>query len=329
MAAVNGRAAGPLTGPRDPGTLPPLPHGATSRRLDWLLLPPALRRMVEDRLGSPVVESVSAGSGWTPGCASVLIGERGERVFLKAASKKAQRSFADAYAAEATVLRQLPSPIPVPRLLWSHEDDLWVVLAFEHVEHTNPARPWRRDELDACLDTLEHLAQTLTPPPMRVPSFAREFAGCLDGWAHVRRTAPGWPHLDEAVALAGRFAEATAGSTLVHADVRDDNLLLAPTGRALLCDWDFATVGAAWVDTVCLLIGPAGDGLDADAVLAERALTRTAAPDDVDSLLALLAGYFLERRDAPVPNSSPYLRAHQDWYAEATWAWLARRRGWT
>jgi hypothetical protein len=30
-----------------------------------------------------------------------------------------------------------------------------------------------------------------------------------------------------------------------------------------------------------------------------------------------------------VPNSSPYLRRHQSWYAEASWAWLARRRSWT
>jgi hypothetical protein len=29
-----------------------------------------------------------------------------------------------------------------------------------------------------------------------------------------------------------------------------------------------------------------------------------------------------------VPHSSPYLRIHQDWYAEVTWSWLAQRRGW-
>jgi hypothetical protein len=49
----------------------------------------------------------------------------------------------------------------------------------------------------------------------------------------------------------------------------------------------------------------------------------------VDVLLALLAGYFLERRDQPAPHTSPFLRRHQDWCAEVTWAWLAGRRGWT
>ncbi|HET9759543.1 MAG TPA: hypothetical protein VFP51_07305, partial [Nocardioidaceae bacterium] len=105
------------------------------------------------------------------------------------------------------------------------------------------------------------------------------------------------------------------------------NFLLTPE-RAYLCDWNWPVTGAAWIDTVCLLLTAAGDGLDVDAVLQERALTRNVDPDDVDSLLALLCGYFLERRDEPVPHSSPYLRAHQDWCAEASWAWLARRRGW-
>jgi hypothetical protein len=30
-----------------------------------------------------------------------------------------------------------------------------------------------------------------------------------------------------------------------------------------------------------------------------------------------------------VPHSSPYLRRHQDWCAEVTWAWLSHRRAWT
>jgi len=315
-------------GPRDLSSLEPIPHGSTARRLDWQLLPPMVRRLVEDRFGTTVVEAVSAGAGYTPGCASVLTGADGRRMFLKAASRRAQRPFADAYREEIRKLRWLPSGLPVPRLLWSHEDDLWVLLALEHVDGGHPARPWDRAELDACLDTLELLAQTLTPPPLALDTFADEHAGFLDGWAHVRRTMPDWPHLDDAVALASRFPEATRGNTLVHTDARDDNFLLT-SGRAYLCDWNWPVVGAAWIDTVCLLLTAAGDGLDADAVLAARPLTRNVNADDVDSLLALLCGYFLERRDQPVPHSSPFLRAHQDWCAEATWAWLARRRGWS
>jgi aminoglycoside phosphotransferase (APT) family kinase protein len=317
-----------LAGPRDPATLEPLPHGRTARRLDWLLLPPEVRRLVEDRFGTTVVEAHSADAGFTPGCASVLVGANGRRIFLKAASRKAQRPFADAYAQEIRTLRQLPSGLPVPRLLWSHQDDLWVVLALDHVAGSNPVRPWDPAELERCLDTLQLIGQTLTPPPMPLATFAEDFADFLDGWDHVRRTQPDWPHLEDAVALASRYERATAGNTLVHSDAREDNFLLATTGRAMLCDWNFPVVGAAWIDTVCLLMTAYGDGVDADAVLARRPLTRNVDPEHVDTLLALLCGYFLERRDQPAPYSSPFLRRHQDWCAHASWAWLAARRGW-
>lgn len=315
------------TGPRGTARLEPIPYGHTARRLDYLLLPPMTRRLVEDRFGTRVVDSESSEAGFTPGCASVLTGADGRKMFLKAASKKAQRPFADAYREEIRKLRSLPSGLPVPRLLWSHEDDLWVLLAVEHVDGPNPARPWRGDELTSCLDTLEVLAQALTPPPMELGTFAAEFADFLPCWEHVRTTVPDWPHLDKAVALASRFEQATAGNTLVHTDARDDNFLVSERG-AYLCDWNWPVRGAAWIDTVCLLLTAAGDGMDADAVITERQLTRTVPADDIDSLLALLCGYFLQRRTEPTPHSSPYLRRHQDWTAEATWAWLARRRGW-
>ena len=317
-----------LTGPRGVAGVEPLPHGRTASRLDWALLPPVVRRLVEERFGTTVVDAESAGAGYTPGCAAVLTGADGRRLFVKAASRKAQRAFADAYREEARKLRALPTGLPVTKLLWAHEDDLWVVLAFEHVDGTPPARPWRPDELTAALDTLERLGQSLTPPPLVLGTFAEEFADFVDGWDHVRATRPEWPHLEEAAALAAGYAAWTAGNTLVHTDARDDNFLLTSRG-AVLCDWNWPVVGAAWIDTVCLLVSASGDGLDADALLAERRLTRTVDPEAVDALLALLCGYFLARRDDPVPHSSPYLRRHQDWYAEATWAWLAGRRGWS
>jgi aminoglycoside phosphotransferase (APT) family kinase protein len=258
----------------------------------------------------------------------VLVGADGRRIFLKAASTKAQRPFADAYRAEIEVLGSLPPDLPVPRLLWSFEDDLWVLLATEHVDGSNPARPWRPDQLDACLDALEVLAVRLTPPPRRLVPFAEEFADFPDCWDHVRAASPTWPHLEEAAALAAGHAAGTTGNTVVHGDVRDDNLVLRGE-EAFLCDWNGAVTGAPWIDTVCLLLTAYGDGVDADAVLARRALTRDVDPAHVDALLALLCGYFLSRRDEPVPHSSPYLRRHQDWCAEVSWAWLADRRGWS
>lgn len=305
-----------------------IPHGRTARRLEWPHLPPRIRALVEQRCGSPVVEAASQGAGFTPGFASVLTCADGSRHFVKAASARAQRMFAEAYREEARKLAALPDEAPAPQLLWVHDTgdpDDWVVLGIEHVASRQPERPWRVEDLTACVRMTEQLALTLTPPPagLAVDDFATEFDGWPALWADVRRD-----HADRAADLAARFREVTAGSTLVHTDVRDDNLMLADDGRVLLCDWNWPVVGAAWLDTLFLLIGPRGDGLDVDAVLAGSPLTRDLDPEAVDVALALVTGYFLRSAALPVPPTSPYLRDAQRWQGEVCWEWLCERRGW-
>ncbi|WP_426245295.1 phosphotransferase family protein [Nocardioides sp. LHG3406-4] len=307
----------------------PIPHGRTARRLEWRFLLPHVRDLIERHCGSPVVDAASAGGGFTPGFASVLTCEDGSRHFVKAASGKAQRLFAESYRREALVRSALPDAVPAPALLWSHDSD-WMVLGLEYVEARAPRRPWRSDEVDATLDALETCAELLTPAPetLRDETAVDEFASWPARWERVRATRQDLPHLDEAAALAGSYAAAVVGDTLSHTDVRDDNVLIRPDGVALLCDWNWPVVGADWLDTVFLLMGLRGDGLDVEKLLASRRLTRDVPADHIDALLALAAGYFLSSADEPVPPTSPHLRDHQRWYGEACWGWLAERRGW-
>ncbi len=119
-----------------------------------------------------------------------------------------------------------------------------------------------------------------------------------------------------------------AGSTVVHTDLRDDNLLLLDDGRALVCDWNWPALGAAWVDTVTLLVGPYGDGLDVESLLAASPLTRDVPAEQIDAFLAGLAGYFLTASTQAVPTTSPHIRDAQRWQGEVCWDWLSVRRGW-
>lgn len=312
----------------------PVPHGQTARRLTWELLPPLVRRLVAQRCGSPVVRAESQDAGYTPGFASVLECADGSRHFVKAASRIAQRVFADSYLEEARKVAALPNGVPAPRLRWQHVDEAWVVLGFEHVPARQPGRPWRAVELDALLDALETTADLLTPdPPGLTTSTFAEDHGAMAGYWHqlgarsvrVRGLAD---HGAEAAALAARLGEVTDGATVVHTDVRDDNVLIRPDGSALLCDWNWPCRGAAWIDTVAALIGPRGDGLDVETVLATRRLTAGVPSEHVDVLLALLAGYFLRQAGEPVPRTSPHLRDAQRWQGEVVWDWLGERRGW-
>jgi hypothetical protein len=294
-------------------------------------LPPTVRAAIEEQCGAPVATATSQTSGFTPGFASVLECTDGARHFVKAASTKAQRMFADAYREEARKLAALPAGTPAPPLRWTLEVDDWFALSTEYVDARPPSRPWREDELRLCLDTLAAAAPALTPPPdeLELPHASEEFAAWPAYWEHLRATRTDLPHLDEAAALAGRYVDAMAGQTLVHTDVRDDNLLLTTDGRALLCDWNWPMVGAAWLDSLFLLIGPRGDGLDVEAVIAGHPLLSVVPAEDVDIVLALVIGYFLKSADDPVPPTSPFIRDAQRWQGEVCWEWLSERRGWS
>jgi hypothetical protein len=305
----------------------PIPHGRTARRLEWVHLPPAVRSGIEQRCGSPVVEAISQGGGFTPGFASVLTCADGSRHFVKAASTAAQRMFAASYREEGRKLEALPEGVPAPRLLWTMDGD-WLVLGLEYVDARAPHRPWRPAELDRCLDALEDVSDRLTPVPdgLSLDPMAVEWGDWPEFWADL--PVRDLPHAEEAAALAASFAEVVGGETLVHTDVRDDNVLLTADGRALFCDWNWPVAGANWLDSLMMLIGPRGDGLDVEAVIAERRLLRDVPADHVDRVLALTCGYFLKSAADPVPPTSPHLRDAQRWQGEVVWAWLCERRGW-
>lgn len=317
--------------PVPPTTVPPAPQGRTARRLSWAHLPPSVRAEVERRLGSEVVSAQSQDAGFTPGLASILTCADGSSVFLKAASLVAQRAFAESYHEEAQKLSFLPDGVPAPRLLWTFTRADWVVLGLEHVVGRMPQRPWDDDELDQCLELLTQVADSLTPaPPGPWSTFAEETAAWPACWEHVaahHRHLVG-PYAEEAAALARAAADASAGDTVVHCDVRDDNLLLADDGRVLLCDWNWPVVGARWVDALLLLVIARGDGVDTERIVASHRLFSDADADAVDAVLALATGYFLRSSDHPAPTSSPFVRDHQLWCGEVAWDWLATRRGW-
>ena len=135
-----------MSHPSPPAARPGAWSGSSSRRTSG--------RLIEERCGSPVVAAVSQGGGFTPGFASVLTCEDGSRHFVKAASVKAQRLFAESYREEARKLAALPGGGTRRRGCSGSHDDDWVVLGIEYVDGA-AARP----ALDA--------PPTSTPPSTR------------------------------------------------------------------------------------------------------------------------------------------------------------------
>ena len=311
-----------------------VPVAGTAVRPLWSELPAALRTRVERTLGAEVVEAHSQGSGFTPGFASRLRLADGRRVFVKA-TEASRPWLVDAYRAEAAKLDLLPATVPAPRLQQLLDEPVegaeWLVLVFDDVAGRPPQRPWRLDEARLALRTAVDLVGALTPAPAgRVWDLLPQtlFPEPPD-FDSLRDRARWAGHLDELVALTERRDELLTGATLCHSDLRDDNLIVAPDGTFWVCDWNWPAVGPAWTDAVCVAIAMSGDGLDAEALLAETGLLRETDQEAVDSLLAALTTYFLLSSVLPANPTSPCLRAHQAWYAEATGGWLEQRRGWS
>ncbi|HET6166850.1 MAG TPA: hypothetical protein VFE07_08480 [Marmoricola sp.] len=307
--------------------VPAVPHGHTASRLEWRFLPKEVRALVEDELGSPVVAAESRSSGFTPGFASVLTGENGAQVFVKAANKVAQAGVARDYDQEIRKVIALGDAVPAPRLHWYSREDSWVLLGYEAVACRQPRRPWRPADLTRALDLADEIARPveLVPAELAVVPLVEDLPQLVNGWEVVD---PDWPHRDESAALAASLVSLPADH-LVHADLRDDNILLADDGRTLACDWNWPALGTPWQDSIDLLISAHGDGVDTEAVLRDREQLAVVDPDHVDAWLAGVTGFMLAASQRPVPPTSPYLRIHNRWTAEAAWSWLARRRGWT
>ncbi len=315
-----------------------IPVRATARRPRWEDLPVAARAHIEAAAGSPVVDAWSAGTGFTPGFASRLRLADGRQIFVKAASSGGDGrhgwALSDAYREEARKLRALGPRFGAPALLWSRELDSdgerWVILGLEYVNGRPPRRPWRPAELRLVLDKIAELAPAMAEPPAELDlapvhdEIVVDFGNRL---GRVRELAGTSAWLDTVEKLCADSATLLIGGSLVHLDLRDDNVLVTDDGAVWFVDWNFPALGAPWIDLVCILLSARGDGHDVAAILRSHPLTRDVEPHAVDSLLALLWSYWGIARTEPVPESSPHLRDHQAWYAEVTQDWLLERLG--
>jgi aminoglycoside phosphotransferase (APT) family kinase protein len=309
-------------------------------RQTWADLPPPTRAMIEARLGAPVVRADSQIGGFSPGVAARLTTITSETVFLKAVSPVPNPDSPRFHRQEALVAAQLPPAAPVPRLRWSFDEgpDGWVVLVFEAIDGRMPALPWDDTELGLVLAAVDGLAETLTPSPVPEKVVGRVAETGLFRqryWTNLRNDAPtaldAWSrrHLGALIALEADIAEATAGDSLVHMDMRADNILITERG-VVVVDWPCAQIGASWLDLVCLAPSVAMQGGPLPEVLFARSATgRSVGPDALRSAVAGIAGFFTAMSLLPSVPGVPTLRQFQAAQGTVARAWLGRLAGLT
>ncbi|WP_168211793.1 phosphotransferase family protein [Ruania zhangjianzhongii] len=304
-------------------------------RLVWADLPDGVAHLVQEQLGSEVVASVSHDGGYSPGLASTLVTGSGERVFVKAVGESMNTFAVELYRREAAVAPLLDERVPAPAFRWSAEESIggddWVALAFDAADGPGPGDPWTADGIAAAVDLADRIGDL--DAPAGLPAFADEqfrhwhevaadpelSAGiaALDPWAGEQ--------VDRLVGLADGWADAVAGTALVHGDLRADNMVTL-AGTAAAVDWPSAVSGAPWVDLVCLLPSMVLEGAgEAEELLAMSRHAAAADAEAVNVVLAAIAGYFLHSSLQPPPPGIPHVRRFQRDQGLVCTRWLGNR----
>lgn len=327
---------------------PGVDYHATSERIHYEDLSPAVHEAADRALGSPVVRAAPpVTSGFTSAYAGSVVLRDGRQAFLKATGPEFPYPVL-ALGREAQVLEALGGQVPaVPMIGASASSDGGRVLALEWVEGHLPGFPWTKDEITLVRTACERIAEVpasalaaLTPGQLVDDLLeSRPLRDALTGGLTLPCSLdllPPWlpARIDEVVALAASTDALRIGDHLNHCDLRPDNLLIGRVAgeardRAYVLDWNWVTLGPPWCDWVSVIPSMQAQGHDLAELLASTPLSRSAEPHAVDVWLALLAVYMLASvEDEPPPGTTLALRRHQRYYARIYLNSLATHRGW-
>jgi hypothetical protein len=248
-----------------------------------------------------------ASRGWSRNEHWTIVCSDGTRAFLKVASIEPHPQ----WVRDEVHVYECVEGAFMPRFLgW--EDGEEPLLVLEDVSagaHFPP--PWEAGDVEAVLAALHETAATEATgdlPPL----------GSLAGWHDVARDpAPflslglvtrEW--LDAALPALLDASDCTlvAGDSVVHCDVRSDNLCLRD-GRAVLFDWNHARIGNA--------------ALDVAFWLPSLKLEGGPDPQEVgcDEFAVVAAGFFAAGAGLPPPEGAPLVRGFQRAQLEVALPW--------
>ena len=304
-------------------------------RVPWADVPAQVRVAVEAICGAPVVRADTQRGGFSPGVAARVVCADGRRFFIKAIAAVANSQSFRIHRREGVVLAGLgplvqAGRLAVPGLHGVVDEHGWVALVLQDVEGRQPTLPWRRDELSAVLRAVDRLGEVLTPAPIDAPPASEAYDEPFSGWRTLaddgRRAdlLDAWSraHLDRLAGLEATWPSFAAGTSLLHTDLRADNLLLTADG-VVVVDWPWACVGSPLLDVVGLSPSVAMQGgPEPDQLLAMTEAGRAADRDAVAALACAVAGYFTEVALQPPPPGLPTVREFQAAQGAVARRWL-------
>jgi hypothetical protein len=256
-----------------------------------------------------VSRGYSLNEHWTAGFAD------GSRAFLKLASIDPGPQWV---RDERHVFECVDGPF-MPLFLGFEDGDRPLLILEDMLPDARWPPPWHDGDVEAVLAALREVAAA--PLKGELPRLAAEGG---EGWHDVARdpapflrlgvVSAEW--LDRSLPALLEASDRTPldGDSLVHCDVRSDNLCLR-SGHAVLLDWNHARIGnpafdvAFWLPSLVLEGGPDPDGFG------------------VDEFAAFVAGFFAAHAGLPAPPGAPRVRGFQRAQLEVALPWACRVLG--
>lgn len=301
--------------------------GADRLRPEWNTLPQALRASVLDAIGGTYVSDAPAHGGFGAGYAGIVTTSN-RTVFVKACGADGHSDSLSLLRTEIGVVQLVPSTVG-PEVHAALDDETGAALILTALDGRHPGAPWQPDDLHLIADSIGRLAAS--PAPAGLPRAELDLVPAFTRWADIAadpRLSDTLPdairsRLSDLLCIESGFAETISGDTIMHNDLRPDNILIAD-GRAHLLDWPYAVSAAPWADVPLLLTSIEASGGPA-CEDAWRLFQEHGAPDPASLLPIAAAGasYLWHAQAQPEIAQIPGLRAFQRARAIPALRWIS------
>lgn len=302
---------------------------AVGVRAAYPAVPAHVREWVEATLGSPVVETHEQVGGMSPGCATRLVCADGTRAFVKAVGTTLNPHTPVLFRREVLALELLGRHSLWAGLVASYDDGDWVALILDDVEGAHPDLSLD-EEMDRLVRQTDELSAVMNSRVESLPAPASDSDGqalyrpgptdfatvvrvWLEAFEHAHEVPPDllapWvlPRIDRLREGVARLAD-EAMDTVVHVDIRNDNLVQRPTGDLVFVDWGAFGRGPAWLDPLVARLERV-DRPWFDESLGSSAALRDAGDEPVTSWLVGMGVHLAWRAHTSVDVNLPTLAA--------------------
>jgi hypothetical protein len=256
-------------------------------RTEWNHLPDGAREAVELKTGQ-IADVRNVPNGVMSAFAS-LLQTRSGLVFVKGTPRDNPAAWV--YKHESKVTRRAPL---APPALWEAEGGGWLMYGYAYLSGRHPSFAPGSPDLRALVAALTVVSGHPWPTDISKKSLADRLA----------------------VYLPPEGTEALEGSTLVHSDMGEFNLLITQSGMRLL-DWGLSCPGPAWADAALIIprLILAGHSPAQARALAELVPAyREADPAQLALFARSIHAFWAERtRQDPLPHRMELTAAAQQW----------------